>query len=287
MMPFTGQKVKVKTGSLPEFAADVYPVVAANNYQPLFLIKEYLRMKDKENKQVIHSRVQSVKDRINQAAIRAGRDPLDVELICVTKQACPEEVLVALEDGACLAIGENRVQDALRKQEFLRQHLDPDRFNRLRWHMIGHLQTNKAARALEIFHTIQSVDSKRLAEVLSRRMRELNRSVDILLEINISRETGKYGFEIEAAEESAREIKNLPGLNVRGLMGMAPYVAAPELARPFFAALYEIFSRLKQEWKSEGQFTELSMGMTNDFDVAVEEGATMVRVGSAIFGEQS
>ena len=210
-----------------------------------------------------------VRDRIEAACRRAGRSPDDITLVGVSKGFPAEAVAEACAAGLRDA-GENRVQEAAPKIEVLAaQGVRP------RWHLIGHLQSNKAKTASDLFAIIHSIDSLRIAEAISRRARE---RVPVLLEVNVAQEASKYGFLMDEVVPALPAIQALPNLDVRGLMTVAPLVDDPEAARPVFRQLRELRDRLG--------LRELSMGMTGDFEVAIEEGATMVRVGRAIFGER-
>ena len=209
----------------------------------------------------------SVQDRIAAACRRAGRSPDEVTLVGISKgfpaEAAAEAFAAGLRD-----LGENRVQEAAPKIETLgAQGVRP------RWHLVGHLQTNKAKTAVALFAIIQSVDSVRLAQALSRRSREV---VPILLEVNIAQEASKFGFGPQEVAAALPAISALPNLDVRGLMTVGPQAIDPGAVRPAFRCLREL--------RDELGLRELSMGMTGDFEVAIEEGATIVRVGRAIFG---
>ena len=210
-----------------------------------------------------------VRERIDAACRRAGRSPDEVTLVGVTKGFPPEAVAEAVAAGLRDA-GENRVQEAADKIEALAA-----RGVRPRWHLIGHLQSNKAKTAIDLFAILHSVDSIRIAETISRRAR---RPVPILLEVNVAQEASKFGFSIDEVPSALSAIQDLPNLDVRGLMTVAPLAADPEAVRPVFRQLRELRDALG--------LRELSMGMTDDFEVAIEEGATLVRVGRAIFGER-
>jgi hypothetical protein len=209
----------------------------------------------------------AVRERIAAACRRAGRAPGEVTLVGVTKGFGPEAVAEACAAGL-LDAGENRVQEAAPKIEALAA-----RGVRPRWHLVGHLQTNKVKRALELFAILHGVDSVRLAQEVSNRA---GSPVPVLLEVNIAGEERKFGFAPEELDTALAQISRLPNVDVRGLMTVAPATDDPERVRPIFRHLCELRERLG--------LRELSMGMTDDFDVAVEEGATMVRVGRAIFG---
>ena len=206
-----------------------------------------------------------VRERLALACQRAGRHPEEVTLVVVAKGVGPEKILEAYSLGI-RHFGENRVQEAQGKISGLKR-LD------ITWRMVGHLQTNKAKLALELFHAIDSVDSLPLARALSRKAPA---PLPILLEVNVSGEATKFGFLTEALPPALEEIARLPNLEVRGLMTVAPLVKDPQEVRP-------IFSRLRGLAHALG-LQELSMGMSDDFEVAIEEGATQVRLGRAIFG---
>jgi pyridoxal phosphate enzyme (YggS family) len=215
----------------------------------------------------IRANLERVRERIAQAARRAGRRPEDVLLIAVSKTFSAERVGEAIAAGVS-ALGENRVQEAKEKIRTL-GHPVP-------WHLIGTLQTNKVKDALALFDLIQSVDRLDLARELDRRA---TKQVDVLLEVNVAGEASKGGFAPADLKPALEAIAELPHLRVRGLMTIPPPVTDPEDARPSFRRLREL--------RDETGLAELSMGMSADFEVAVEEGATMVRVGSAIFGARA
>lgn len=211
-----------------------------------------------------------VRERMAAACRRAGRSPDEVTLVGVSKGVPAQRVAEAHAAGL-QDVGENRVQEAAAKIEALAaQGVRP------RWHLVGHLQTNKAKTVTGLFAILHSVDSVRLAQALSRRARE---PLPILLEVNVAQEASKFGFTPQEVASALRSIVDLPNLDVRGLMTIAPQTDQPESVRPVFQRLREL--------RDELGLRELSMGMTNDFEVAIEEGATMVRVGRAIFGERS
>jgi len=213
--------------------------------------------------------LRDVEHRIAQAAQRAGRSPAEITIVAVTKGLTAQAIEAALEAGI-RHIGENRVQEAREKIARL-SNLQPCPT----WHMVGHLQTNKVKTAVEIFDIIHSIDSLRLAEALSGRARN---TVSVLLQVNISGEEPKSGFSEAELHKAAEDVARLPMLEVKGLMTIAPLVSDPEEVRPIFRRLRELRDSLGLE--------HLSMGMSDDFEVAVGEGATMVRIGRAIFGER-
>lgn len=222
-------------------------------------------------------RIRQVRLRVAEAAARSGRSPDDVTIIAVTKTVPVERVALAYELGL-KAFGENRVQEARAKIAALHYPL-------MHWHLIGHLQTNKVARAVELFDLIHSVDSLRLAEALEHSAEARDRTVSVLLQVNVSGEASKEGVSVDALPALADGVLRLPHLRVQGLMTIAPYTTRPEEVRPDFRRLRELRDDLRERFP-HGSWDALSMGMTNDFAVAIEEGATMVRIGRAIFGER-
>ena len=217
----------------------------------------------------IAANLRDVQGRIARACERSHRSPDEITLVVVTKEVGVPAIKAAFDCGG-RDFGENRVQDAEDKIAQL-SDLRPD----IIWHMIGHLQSNKARTALELFVIIHSVDSVRLAEILSRRA---EKSFPVLLQVNVPGEATKSGFAMGDVANAVNKIGKLPNLNVKGLMTIAPLVADPEEVRPVFRKLRELRDFLGLE--------HLSMGMTDDFEVAVEEGATILRIGRAIFGER-
>jgi pyridoxal phosphate enzyme (YggS family) len=232
-------------------------------------------MTDDELRQVLSERVAAVRGRIAAACARVARDPGSVTLIAVTKTVSPR-VAGLLPNLGVLDLGENRPQELWRKAEALK-HLP------IRWHMIGHLQRNKIERTLPLVHMIHSVDSLRLWSAIQLEAQRMDHHPQLLLQMNISSEEQKQGFDYD-------ELLALPepdecGAVMAGLMGMAAYSDDPELARPAFAALRQFGDRLRDHWSKRigPQMKHLSMGMSGDFEVAIEEGATMVRVGTTLF----
>ncbi len=211
--------------------------------------------------------------RIAAAARRAGRDPAAVRLVAVTKTVDLDRIRQALAAGHRL-FGENYLQEAARKVSALGPGVS--------WHFVGHLQSNKAKGAVTLFDLIHSVDRLKLADAVNEAAAKNGKVQDVLLQVNLAGETSKFGAAPDAVPDLVRGIARLPHLSLRGLMTMPPYFPDPEAARPFFRALRELRDRLERE--GCGPLPELSMGMTGDFEVAVEEGATLVRVGTAIFG---
>ena len=225
----------------------------------------------------IRDNLEIVRRRIEEACQRAGRDASEVTLIAVSKTK-PVPMLEEAYEGGARDFGENKVQEIQAKYGSL-----PDD---VRWHMIGHLQRNKVHQVLGKAVLIHSVDSLRLARQIEEEAAKKNIEVDILLEINVAKEESKYGFFMEDAEAAIREFSTFPHVHIRGLMTIAPFVENPEENREIFKKLYEFAVDIGRKNIDNVTMDVLSMGMTGDYEVAVEEGATMVRVGTGIFGER-
>jgi pyridoxal phosphate enzyme (YggS family) len=223
----------------------------------------------------VRGNVLQVLERIEDAAARSLREARDVRLVAITKTIELPRIVEAIEAGVT-AIGENRVQEAERK--FL-EELPP-----VEKHLVGHLQTNKVRKALELFDVIQSVDSLRLAREISTRSEAAGTTADVLVEVNTSGEETKYGLEPREAVGAVREMAGLRGLRIIGLMTIGAFLDDPQDVRPCFRSLREIRDAIEEEVIPGVSMDHLSMGMTNDYEVAIEEGATIVRVGRAIFG---
>lgn len=220
----------------------------------------------------IGANVARVRARIAEAALRSGRRPESVLLVAVTKTVGLDRIREGVACGL-RALGENRVQEARAKVPEI-----PG----VTWHLVGSLQRNKINEALRLFEVIHSVDSLSLAEEISRKAEGGPRRAEALIQVNISQEAQKHGVAPEDAAGLLAQALRLPGLRVRGLMGMGPLVQDPEAARPYFRRLREIRDRLRESLDA-ASLEDLSMGMTDDYEVAIEEGATMVRVGRALF----
>lgn len=204
--------------------------------------------------------------------------PIGVELIAAAKTRQPEEILEAVEAGVKI-IGENYVQEAERAYEAIG--------NRAKWHFIGHLQKNKVKKAVKIFDMIETVDSVELAREIDKRCTPIGKVMPILIEINSGREKQKSGVLPEEAEQLIREISAYQNIRVMGLMTMGPFAGDPEDSRPYFVETKKIFERINQLDLPNVNMRYLSMGMTNSYKIAIEEGANMVRIGSKIFGERT
>ena len=219
-----------------------------------------------------------VEERVRKAASRVNRDPSEVTLIAVSKTK-PNEMIQTLYDNGVREFGENYVQELHTKMEELPQDIN--------WHMIGHLQRNKVKYVVGKVSMIHSVDSIRLAKAISDEAVKKNVIVEILLEVNVGLEENKFGFKVEEVEDAVREIATFPNIVIKGLMTSAPYVMNSEENRPIFKKLKELLVDINGKNIHNVSMSVLSMGMTNDFEIAIEEGATHVRVGTAIFGERN
>jgi hypothetical protein len=215
----------------------------------------------------------SIQQRIRAACERAGRDPASVTLLGVTKGQPPEAVNEAGKLGLAF-FGENKIQEAKAKI--------PLCSGKLRWHFIGHLQTNKCRDAVELFEMIQSVDSLHLAQEISKRAEQAGKTMPILLEVNLAGEASKFGYRPDKLEAELNQINALPRLEIHGLMTVPPWTANAENVRPVFRQLREL--KENAERVLGAPLPHLSMGMSGDFEVAIEEGATIVRIGTALFG---
>jgi pyridoxal phosphate enzyme (YggS family) len=229
------------------------------------------------NVERLAANIARVRSKIEEAARKVGRSAGEITLVAVSKTVPVALVKIAYNLGVT-DFGENRVQDALPKiAEFHPRGM--------RWHMIGHLQSNKTGKVAGAFDMVQSIDSAHLAQVLNRHAGEEGKILPVLLQVNVSGEASKEGVSVDETPQLARQIAALPCLKVRGLMTIAPLVKDPEEVRYVFRGLRELRARLQDE-VAECSWDDLSMGMTDDYSVAIEEGATIVRIGRAIFGER-
>ena len=230
----------------------------------------------------IAANISSIRERITAAAHQADREPGDVTLMAVSKTQPPERIREAHNAGITV-FGENRVQEFAGKIEALAD------LRAAEWHMIGHLQTNKAAKTAELFSAVDSVDSLKLAQKLDAAARTLGRKLDVLIEINVGREAAKSGVapDSPALEELLKAAPRLEALLFRGLMTVPPFTDDPEGARPYLRKLRELRDTIAARKLPSIVMHELSMGMSHDFEVAIAEGSTCVRVGTAIFGERT
>lgn len=227
---------------------------------------------------MLKDRLEEVEERIQEACTRAGRDRNEVTLIAVSKTK-PAEVLKEAYDLGIRVFGENKVQELTEKYEVLPKDI--------RWHMIGHLQTNKVKYIADKVELIHSVDSLKLAETIEKEAAKRNRTIDILVEVNVAEEESKFGLKVEEVIPFIEKVAGFSHINVRGLMTIAPFVENPEKNRSVFADLRKLSVDITEKNIDNVNVSILSMGMTNDYEVAIEEGATMVRVGTGIFGARN
>ena len=235
----------------------------------------------------IADRFKQVKENIAAACARSGRGEKSVKLIIVTKTAPIESVKEVIKLG-CTELGENRVQQlkqvAADIDEFLEQNTGEENMpEKVNWHMIGHLQRNKVKHALKICSLIHSVDTLRLAEEINSAAAKLDHKANILLQVNCSGEPQKYGAPVGAATHLAEQFSTMNNLRLVGIMTMAPLTMNKDVVRSCFIRAREIFEEIKGERLAGSKFKQLSMGMSQDYEIAIEEGATMLRIGSAIF----
>jgi len=230
----------------------------------------------------IAANIASIHERIAAAASRAGRNPEEIALMAVSKTHPPERIREAYEAGLRV-FGENRIQEFASKIGALQNLPDAE------WHMIGHLQTNKASKATELFHAVDSVDSLKLAEKLDAAARQLGKKLSLLLEINVGGEAAKSGVapDSSALDELLIAAPRLDSLQFRGLMTVPPFTDDPQDARPYFRKLRGLRDNIAARKHPGVNLDVISMGMSHDFEVAIEEGSTCVRVGTAIFGERT
>lgn len=224
----------------------------------------------------IKNNLEKINERIKKAALKANRDPQEIKLVAVSKTATIEQIKEAINAGVKI-IGENKVHEAKEKYHILTADIE--------WHLVGHLQTNKAKYAVEIFDLIHSVDSIKLAKEIDKRSMQFGKTTNVLVEVNVSEEKSKYGIKPEEVEPFLKEISEFSRIRVRGLMTIAPIIEEDkEEVRPYFRKLRELSEEIKSKNINNLKMDYLSMGMTDDFEVAIEEGANMVRIGRGIFG---
>lgn len=226
----------------------------------------------------IQTNLEAVRQRIRAAANRVARAPDSITLVAVSKTFPATAILEAARAGATV-FGENKVQEASAKQPFISFPLT--------WHLIGHLQRNKVGKALETFTMIESVDSDRLLREIDNRAKTLGKVMPVLLEVNIAAESAKTGAQLNQLEDLISLTLELPSITLEGLMTIPPFFENPEASRPYFKALRESRDALVVKGYPAERLNQLSMGMSGDFEVAIEEGATIVRVGTAIFGTRA
>ena len=224
-------------------------------------------------------RLSDIKERIKKAAVDCGRDPDDIRLVVVSKTIPENTVREAIKAGVEI-LGENYIQEARNKINTLSSYP-------VSWHFIGHLQSNKAKYAARLFDMIHTVDSLKLAKELNKQARKINKIQQILIQVNISMESTKSGVYEKDAQKLIKEISLFENLSIKGLMTMPPFFNNPEIVRPYFSDLRNLRDNIRDKAIKNVNMQELSMGMTGDFEVAIKEGATLVRIGTAIFGERN
>jgi len=227
----------------------------------------------------LKKRLENIMDRIKTAAISCNRDPESIRLVAVSKTVPADRVREAINAGVT-TLGENYMQEAREKVSALSSY-------NVSWHFIGHLQTNKAKYAVRLFDLIHTVDSLKLAVELNKQSKKINKIQQILIQINIGKESSKSGIYKQDALKLIKEISGLENLTIKGLMTVPPFFDNPEKVRPYFSALRILRDYIKDEAVKNVSMEELSMGMTGDFEAAIEEGATLVRIGTAIFGKRN
>ncbi|MEW6131190.1 MAG: YggS family pyridoxal phosphate-dependent enzyme [Acidobacteriota bacterium] len=228
--------------------------------------------------ETIKDNLASVKERIQNAATRTGRNPDDITLVVVSKTFAPEIVQQAVDAGVRV-LGENKVQEAVEKAPLVKG-------DGINWHLIGHLQSNKVRPAVKTFAWIHTIDGCELAQRLDRIAGEEGRTIDVLIQVDLAREATKSGADVSELAAIVETLDAANNLRLQGLMVLPPFFEDVEKTRPYFKRLREILDEVNRTRPEAKKLTQLSMGMSHDFEVAIEEGATLVRVGSAIFGER-
>jgi len=226
---------------------------------------------------IIENNINFIKNNIKRACEKTNRNPEEIKLIAVTKTIDAERINIALKTDI-ESIGENKVQEILEKYDKIEYDCE--------WHLIGHLQTNKVKYIIDKVDLIHSLDSLRLAKEINKRAKRINRNMDVLVQLNIAEEDTKFGLAHNELDDFIKEVAKLENIKVQGLMTIVPYVLDPEEVRPYFRQMKEIFDSLKNSPFENIKMNYLSMGMTNDYMVAIEEGSNMVRIGTGIFGDR-
>jgi PLP dependent protein len=225
----------------------------------------------------IQVNIADIKEEIKQICQNCGRNPDDVTLVVVTKTVDPERINHAVDYGVS-NLGENKVQEIMDKYEAVSKNI--------KWHLIGHLQTNKVKYIIDKVELIHSVDSVKLAEEISKRAKKYDITKDVLVQINVAEEESKFGIDLDEAVNFVKSISVFDNIRIKGLMTIAPYSENPEGVRLVFRQLKEKFDELSQMNLPNTEMKYLSMGMSNDYQIAIEEGANMIRIGTAIFGKR-
>ncbi len=231
---------------------------------------------------MISDNIQNIENKIMAACDRAGRNRDDITLIAVSKTK-PVEIIKEVYNNNIYTFGENKVQELRDKYEDIKG----EGLDKLKWHMIGHLQRNKVKYIVDKVDLIHSVDSLRLAKQIDKEAKKRDINMDVLIQVNIGDDPKKFGFKPEETEEAIVKISKLEGINIKGLMTMPPYVTNPEENRDYFKKMHQLFVDIDSKNIDNVTMETLSMGMTGDYEVAIEEGATMVRIGTGIFGERN
>ncbi|MBN1552486.1 YggS family pyridoxal phosphate-dependent enzyme [bacterium] len=226
---------------------------------------------------MIAERLEDVRERVYKAALRSGRDPDTIAIVAVSKTHASEQITEVINAGQRI-LGESRVQEALEKIPMFDSSIE--------WHLVGHLQTNKVKYAVKLFRLIHSVDSIKLVDEVNRRSLDMDHVQPILLQVDVSGEISKHGLELPKIPQFIHHVSTLKGVKLKGLMTIPPYFDDPEEVRPYFRKLHELSKKLPKWGYPSDSKIELSMGMTHDFEIAIEEGATIVRIGTAIFGSR-
>jgi len=230
-----------------------------------------------ENTGAIKENIEKIKLRVAQAAQKSGRDPKDIKIIAVTKTVDTERIMEAIGAGVT-DVGENRVQELCNKYDIIGTQCN--------WHLIGSLQTNKVKYIVDKVAMIHSLDRIELAEEIQKRAERISRIVDVLVQVNVAKEETKSGIYLEQAYDFVKEVSQYGNIRIRGLMTIAPFAENPEEVRFVFRELYKLYIDISRKNTDNISMDYLSMGMSNDFEVAIEEGSNMVRIGTAIFGRR-
>jgi pyridoxal phosphate enzyme (YggS family) len=225
----------------------------------------------------VEEKIKDIWSRIEKAGEKIGKNKDDINLVAVTKTVEVERIKEAIKCGIKI-IGENRLQEAESKFDQITEKVEK--------HLVGHLQTNKAKKAVELFDFIQSVDSQRIAQEISKRASQMGKVMSVLVEVNTSGEKSKFGIDPGQVLSFVKSISNLEGIKIKGLMTIGLFSDNPEDTRPCFKKLKSIFEKIKSENVPHAEMKYLSMGMTNDFEMAIREGSNMVRIGTGIFGSR-
>ncbi len=228
---------------------------------------------------MISENIEGIRRRIVARCHQNGRNPSEVTLVAVSKTFPPSLVAAAVDAGV-LDIGENYVQELLQKREALGER-------GMRWHFIGHLQSNKVKYIADWIHLIHAVDNRALAQEIDKRARQANRTIECLIEVNTTGEQTKFGVKPEAALEFVQSLADLQNVRIAGLMTIGPFLPDPEGSRPMFRRLRALNEEIRQLGMPNATMQHLSMGMTGDFEIAIDEGATLIRIGTAIFGKRT